>query len=162
MRHQDRRRHPAPPFGLLHDGPQRWPVQVVEVGVGHQHQVNGGQVAHSQTGLPQPLEDEEPAREIGVDDNILAAHLEKKTRMTDESHAQLAVGHQLRLVGAAGAGSDRGAAHQAAELPGAVAQSAILKSASLTSGLAGVANRSRETSFVCTRSLPKGAKRTES
>ena len=135
MRHQNGRRHSAPPFGLPHDGPQRWPVQVVEVGMSHQHQVNGRQIADFQARLPQTLEDEEPACKVGVDDNILAAHLEKKTRMTDESHAHFAAGRQLGLMAMPGPGSDRGASHQAAELPGAVAQRTILAGCSLTSGL---------------------------
>ena len=49
MRNHDRGRHSVTAFGLLHDGAQRRPVQVIEVGVGDQHQVNRRQVAHLQT-----------------------------------------------------------------------------------------------------------------
>ena len=127
MRHHNRGCHSVTAFGLLHDGAQRRSVQVVEVGMCNQHQVNGRQIAHPQARLPQTLEDEEPARKVGIDDNILAANLEEETGMTDESYAHLAAGRQLGLVGVAGPGSDRGAPHQAAELPGTVAESAILQ-----------------------------------
>ena len=74
------------------------------MGMGHQHQVNGRQIADFEARLPQTLEDEEPARKVGIDDNILAAHLEKKTRMTDEGYAHFAAGRQLGLMSYARSG----------------------------------------------------------
>jgi hypothetical protein len=48
--------------------------------------------------------------------------------VTDEGHAQLAIGYQLWFMGAAGSGSDYGMAYQAAELPGPLAKRGILQS----------------------------------
>jgi len=45
----DRGRHSVAAFGLLHNGTQRRPVQMVEVGMRDQHQVNRRQIAHLQT-----------------------------------------------------------------------------------------------------------------
>ena len=47
--------------------------------------------------------------------------------MADKGHAHLAVGHQFRFMGVASSRSDRGAAHQTAELPGAPAKRTILQ-----------------------------------
>src|SRR6266849_8054052 len=117
MRNHDRGRHSLTAHGLTHNRAQRWPVQMVEVGMSDQNQINRRQVAHLQSWLPQALQDEQPTREVGIDDDILPADLEKKTRMADESYTHLAVGHQFRLMGTAGSRSDHGAAHQATELP---------------------------------------------
>ena len=127
MRNHDGGRHSVQAFGLLHDGTQGWPVQMVEVGVGDQHQVDRRQVTHLQAWSSNAFQDEEPARKVGIDDNVLAADLEKETGVTDECHAHLAVGHQFWLMGAAGPGSDHGVAHQAAELPGTLAKRGILE-----------------------------------
>jgi len=103
-------------------------VQVVEVSVSDQHQVNRRQVANLQPGLPQPLQHEQPARKVGVDENILPANLEEETGMPDECHTHLPIGDELWLMSAAGSGSDGGVAHQAAKLPGTLAKSGVLKS----------------------------------
>ena len=81
MRHYNRWRYPAPPPGLPHNRAQRWPVQMVEVGMGDQNQINRWQIAYLQPRLPQALEDEKPARKIGIDQNILLADL--TPRLTD-------------------------------------------------------------------------------
>jgi hypothetical protein len=127
MRNHDGGRHTLKTSGLLHNRAEGWPVQVVEVGVGNQHQVDRGQVTHLQTWPSNPFQDEEPARKVGIDDDILAADLEKETGVPDECQAQLAIGHQLWFMGAAGPGSDYGMAYQAAELPGTLAKRGILE-----------------------------------
>jgi hypothetical protein len=75
-----------------------------------------------------PFQDKQPACKVGIDDDILAADLEKETRVTDECHAQLAIGRQLWFMGAAGPGSDYRMAYQAAELPSPLAKRGILQS----------------------------------
>src|SRR5206468_6006407 len=79
------------------------------------------------SGLAQALEDEQPARKVGIDEDILAADLQKKAGMTDESHSHLTVGDELGLVGEAGSWRDRGMAYQAAKLPGTLAKCGILE-----------------------------------
>ena len=86
MRHHDRwaeraRRAPR----LLNDRAQRWPVQVVKVGMRDQHQVDRRKVAQSHSRLPQPFQHKQPARKIGIDNDVLAADLDEKAGVADES-----------------------------------------------------------------------------
>jgi hypothetical protein len=97
------------------------------VGMGDQNQINRRQIAYLQPRLPQALQDEKPARKIGIDENILLADLEKKAGVADESHAHLAVAGKPRLMSMPGSRSDDGVAHQAAELPGTLAKRGILQ-----------------------------------
>ncbi len=91
-------------------------MQVIEVGVGHEHDIDGGQVVQLQSGLAQALENEEPSGEVGVDHNVHPTHLQKKAGMPDEGNAQFAIRDQKRLVGLARAGSDRGMPYQTGKL----------------------------------------------
>ena len=123
----DCRRHSARAQVVLHDGPQRCTVQMIEVGVRNQHHIDGRQISDSQAGPPQALQHKKPARKVGIDDNALPAHLQKETGVADESHAQLAVGDQARLMSLAAAGSHDRVPHQASEVGGALAQGWIAK-----------------------------------
>ena len=87
----------ASALGLPHNRPQRRPVQMVEVSVGDQNQIDRGQVAYLQARSSQAFEHEQPAGKIGIDENVLAADLEKETGMADESHTHLAVADQFGL-----------------------------------------------------------------
>jgi hypothetical protein len=98
------------------------------VGMGNQNQINWRQVAHLQAWPPQALQDEQPARKVGIDENILPADLEEKTGVADESHTHLAVGNEFRLMSATGPRSDHRVPHQAAELPSPRAKRRILQS----------------------------------
>src|SRR5207248_6211216 len=120
-------RYTMTPFCLLHNGTQRWPVEVVEVGMGDQDQINSGQVAYLQTRPSKPFKDKQPAREVRIDDNVLACNLEEKTGMADESYTHLPIGYQPGLVSTTSSGSDHGVAHQGPELPGTLAERRILK-----------------------------------
>ena len=66
-------------------------MQVIEVCVRHQDEIHGRQVAQIQSRLTQALENEQPAREVGIDDNILSADLQKETRMSNEGDTQFPV-----------------------------------------------------------------------
>src|SRR5580658_2989800 len=110
---------------ILHQSPQRRPMQMIEVGMRHQHQINGWQVPHSKSGTPQALEHEKPAREVRVNHHALPAQLHKETGMPDESHSQLTVRYQTRLVGLTAQGSYRGMAHQSPKLRRAPAECRI-------------------------------------
>ena len=102
-------------------------MQVIEVGMSHQNQVNRRQIPQLHSGLAQALEDEQPARKVGVDKNILPANLKEETGMPDECHTHLAIGDELRFMSAAGSRSDGRVAHQAAKLPGTLAKRGILQ-----------------------------------
>src|ERR1019366_7836074 len=96
---------------------QRWPVQVVEVRVRNQHRVDRRQLPQLQPRTAQPLENENPAREVGIDQDVPAPDLEEETGMSDESYAQLATAGEHRLTGDASARRQSGAAHQSSKLP---------------------------------------------
>src|ERR1017187_2172160 len=113
--------------GLPRDGAQRLAMQVIEVRVRYEYDVHRRQVAQVQSRLTQALENEQPAREVGIDDDVLSANLQKKAGMSDEGDAQFAVRNQFRFVGLAGARSDRGMPHQARELTGSLAQRRIFQ-----------------------------------
>ena len=102
-------------------------MQVIEVSVGDQNQINRRQIPQLHSRLAQALQDEQPARKVGIDEDILAADLQKEAGMTDESHPHLTVGNQLGLVGEASSRRDRGVPHQAAKLPGTLAKRGILQ-----------------------------------
>lgn len=77
--------------GLARDGAQRLFMQVIEMRVGDQHDVGRRQIAQIQSWLTQALQDEKPAREVGIDDNVVASNLEEKAGVPDERDAQFAV-----------------------------------------------------------------------
>ena len=112
---------------LPRDGPQRLAMQVIEVRVRHQHNIHWRQIAQIQSRLPQALQNEQPAREVGIDDDVLSANLQKKTGVADEGDAEFAIRNQFRFVGLTGARGDGGMPHQAGELAGAFAQRSIFQ-----------------------------------
>ena len=99
MRDDQRGRGSGLAARLPRDGAQRLPMQVIEVRVRHQHDIHRRQVAQIQSRLTQALENEEPAREVGIDDDVLSANLQKEAGVPDERHAQLAVRNQLAVCG---------------------------------------------------------------
>src|ERR1019366_6443825 len=99
MRDNQRGRGSGLAPSLARDGAQRLTMQVIEVRVRHQDEVHRRQVAQVQSRLTQALKNEEPAREVGIDDDVLAANLQKKTGVPDEGDAEFAVRSHLRFVG---------------------------------------------------------------
>jgi len=71
--------------------------------------------------LAQPFQHKKPAREVWIDDDVLAADLEKKTGMANESHAHLAICDQNRLMGFSDSGSHGRAPYELPKLSGAFA-----------------------------------------
>src|ERR1700739_1238641 len=102
-------------------------MQVIEMGVRNQHQVDGGKVCDAQSGTAQAFQNEQPPREVGVDNDVASADLYEETGMPDERDAEFAIGDQAWLVGLATAGSNRGVPHQTSELAGALAKRRIAK-----------------------------------
>jgi hypothetical protein len=112
---------------VLHNGAQRWPVQVIEVRVRDQDKIDGRQIAHPQAGAAQPFKHEKPARKIGIDEHAASANLHEKTGMTDKRNAEISIAGQARSVRLAAPRGDGGVAHQARKLCRAFAQSRIAK-----------------------------------
>jgi len=106
---------------------KRLPMEMVKMRMGHQDEIDWRQVPHMQAGLPQALQEEQPARKIRIDDYALPADLQEKARMSDEGEAQFAVCCQARLVCLSGAWRHCGMSHQSGELAGPLAQSRISK-----------------------------------
>ena len=117
-RHNDLRALARMPAREARNRPQRRTVQVIEMGMRNQHRIDRRQIAQPQPRPAQSLQNENPAREVGVDKNVLAANLEEETGMSDESNAELFARGQDRLTRLPGARRQRRAAHQRAELPG--------------------------------------------
>ena len=113
--------------GLARDGAQRLAMQMIEVRVRHEHEVHGRQVAQVQSRLTQALQNKQPAREVGIDDDVQSANLQKEAGVSDEGDAEFAVRNQFGFVGLAGARGDRGMPHQARKLTGSLAQSRIFQ-----------------------------------
>src|SRR5579864_6157626 len=100
-------------------------MKMIEVGMRDQNQIDRGKIDNAQAGPSEAFQNEEPAREIRVDDYALPAHLHKKAGVPDEGDAELAVGSQARLVRLPRAGSYRGVPHQTSKLSGALAKGRI-------------------------------------
>jgi hypothetical protein len=95
-------------------------MEVIEVGVGNEHQVNCRQIPELDSRLAQSFQYKQPAGKIWVDDDVFAAHLQKKTGMANEGNSHMTIAHQHRLVRLSASGCDGRAPHQLAELAGAL------------------------------------------
>src|SRR5579859_6530740 len=87
FRHNDGGRGAPKLPGVLDQRAQRRTVQVVEMRMGDEHQINRRQIPDPYSRLAQSFQYKQPAREIRVDDNVLATHLDKKTGMANEGQA---------------------------------------------------------------------------
>ena len=92
-------------------------MQVIKMSVGNQNQIDRGQVADHQTRPTQALEDEEPGSKIGVNQNVLAANLDKEACMANKGDRQFAVSGEDRLVTFSRARGDGGVPNQTSKLP---------------------------------------------
>jgi len=68
---------------------QRRLVKMVEVRVRQQHQINRWQILHTQAGTLEPLEQEQPVREVRVHQHIQVIELDEERRMADPSQRHL-------------------------------------------------------------------------
>src|SRR3974377_1738800 len=100
---------------------------MIKMRVSDQNQVDWWEIRNSQPWLPQSLQHEQPARKVGVDDDIQPANRHKKACVPDERDAQLSVVNQLGFVRLPGARGDRGMANQSPELRGPFADRWIPK-----------------------------------
>ncbi len=78
------------PAGMFGDFAERWPVEMVHVGVGEQDGVDRGQALDRNSRAAQTAKYYQPTGEYGIDQHSLAGDLNEKRRMTNESHAQFA------------------------------------------------------------------------
>jgi len=59
---------------------------MIEMGVRHQHQIDGRQIAQRAGRAAATASDKEPAREVRIDRHALAADLNEEAGMSDERH----------------------------------------------------------------------------
>lgn len=127
MRHDQRRRGSGLAAGLARDGTQRLAMQMIEVRVSDEHQIHRWQIAQIYSGLTEAFKNEKPAREIGIDDDVLASDLKEETGVPDKGDAEFAIRGELRFVSRARARSDDGVAHEPGELSRSLAERGIFQ-----------------------------------
>src|ERR1700691_5192072 len=92
-----------------------------------QHQVDGRQIAKIHTRLLKPLQHEQPACEVGINNYILATRLDEETGVADESHSQFSIAYQFWFVSFSRARSNRRVMHQTPEGAGTLAKDGVLE-----------------------------------
>lgn len=92
----------------------------------NEHQIDRRQIADPHSRLTQSFQDEKPAREIGIDHDVLATHLQEKTGMAYEGHTHLAVRYQDGLVRFSNSRRYGRTPYELPELPGAFAHRGTL------------------------------------
>jgi len=100
-------------------------MQMIEMRMRDQNQVDGRQVTKLYSRTPQAFKHEKPSGKIGVDDDVLMAHLQKEAGMSDERQAKFAIGYELGFVRSTLAACNRRATHQAPEGPRAFTKDGI-------------------------------------
>lgn len=80
------------------NGTQTWKVKVIEVGMRDKHQIDVGQVPRNQAGVADPFDGAEPECPDGVDEDVFAAELQKKTGVSEPGHTGL-VDFQVSMEG---------------------------------------------------------------
>jgi hypothetical protein len=101
---------------LARDRAQRLAVEVIEMRVGYEHNVHRRQVAEIESGLPQAFKNEKPAREVGIDDDVLSANLEKKAGMTNKGEAELSLCNEFGFVSFTGTRGDHRMPYEVSKL----------------------------------------------
>jgi hypothetical protein len=127
VRNDQHRRRSGVPSSLPGNSTQGLTVQMVEMGVRHQNHIHGRQIVQAHSGLAKTFQHEQPACKIGVEDNVLPAHLQKEARMSNERKTHFAVADQLRFVGPSRTPRDNGVPNEAGKLLCPFAQRRILQ-----------------------------------
>src|SRR5579862_1560246 len=102
-------------------------MQMIKVSMCDQDEVESGKIPELHARFPNPLQDKEPARKIGIDDDVLATDLDKKAGVSDEGESELAVCDQSWLVCFSSARRDSRMTHQPSERPGSLAKCWVLE-----------------------------------
>ena len=102
-------------------------MQVIKMRMGDEDQVDRWQVVDLYARLAQALQHKKPAGEVGINNYIFAAHLQKKSRMPDEGDAHLPIRDEFRLMRFPNHGSHSRMPYQPAKVPGSLAQSGIFE-----------------------------------
>src|SRR5205085_12439785 len=91
-------------------------MEMIEMCVTHKHVIDGRQIAQADARAALPFEDDQPAREIGIDYEIVSGDLNKEAAMTDEGQPKFPLADEMRFMRAASAGRNRRTPYQRSEL----------------------------------------------
>lgn len=127
MGHDERRRLASFPASLACDGTQRLTMKMIKMRVRHEHDIHRRKIAQAQPGTAEALQNEEPAGEVGIDDYVHAADLQKEAGVAYEGDSQIAIRNQLRFVGLAGSWGDGRMPHEPSKLRRSSAKCRILQ-----------------------------------
>lgn len=78
---------------------------MVEVRVRDQYHVDAGHVFEVNPRPPEPLQHEQPAGKVWIDQNVLTANLYEEPRVPDESNPQVVLGNRDGPMTSTDAGS---------------------------------------------------------
>ena len=66
-------------------------MQVIEVGVRNQNQIDRRKIGNPESRTAQALQHKQPARKIGIDEDVQPANLHEETGVTDEGEPQFSI-----------------------------------------------------------------------
>src|SRR6185437_11583884 len=84
LRHNNLRSPSAAPTRKPRDGPQRWPMEMIEMRMAHEYVVDWWKIAETNTGPPLSLQHDQPASEIGIDHQVRSTNLNEKSAMSNK------------------------------------------------------------------------------
>jgi len=91
-------------------------MQVIKVRMTNQYIIDRRQIPESNSRPSLPLEDEQPARKVGIDRNIASSNLDKEAAVANERNSQFALADEMRFMRASGSWSDGGRSYELTEL----------------------------------------------
>jgi len=126
-RNDDGGRDAARAQSVLHDGAKRRPVEMIKMCMRYQHEIDRRKIDNAEARTPQPLQNKQPPREVGIDNHASAADLHEEAGMSDEGNAEFSISGEPGFMCLAAATSDRRMPHQARKLRGTLAKGRIAK-----------------------------------
>lgn len=84
LRNDDQRRSSTAFARMADDAPKGWEIQMIHVCVRQQNRIDGRQVFDADAGTAEPMDENKPVREDGIDENVASVELQKKRCVADE------------------------------------------------------------------------------
>src|SRR6266567_6578336 len=100
---------------------------MIEMGMRHQHQIDGRQIGYAQPRTTKTFQHKQPACEVGIDYDTLSTNLHEKAGVTDEGDAEFSIGSKAWFVSLTDARGYRGVAYQTPKLSGTFTKGRIAK-----------------------------------
>ena len=99
---------------VLRHFPQRFAIEMIEVGVRHEDEIDIRQIVQGEPGVLHALDHLQPLRPVRVDEHTEPLRLEQEGRVADPRHRNLALAHfgkRRTFIAAVAPGEDRGNEH---------------------------------------------------